>query len=68
MDDAGIDALRNRVAQLEADIATLQGVLGQAVQLVDRYTDTLGQHLKLTLTDLGDLSRRIGALERLISG
>jgi hypothetical protein len=68
MDDAEIDALKNRVAQLEAEIATLQGVLGQAVQLVDRYTDTLGQHLKLTLTDQGDLARRIAALERLLSG
>jgi hypothetical protein len=68
MDDAEIDALKNRVAQLEAEIATLRGVLGQAVQLVDRYTDTLGQHLKLTLTDQGDLTRRIAALERLLSG
>jgi len=68
MDDAEIDALRARVSQLETDIASLRGVLGRAVQLVDHYSETLGRHLRLTLADQGELTRRVAALERAVSG
>jgi hypothetical protein len=68
MDETEIGALKERVAQLETDIGTLQQELHRAVQLVDRYCDTLGRHLKLLLADQGKLSARVAALDRMLSG
>jgi hypothetical protein len=68
MDETEIAALKERIAQLETDIGILHRALEQAVQLVDRYSDTLGRHLKLTVADQGALHRRVTVLERRLSG
>ena len=68
MDETEITTLKQRITQLETDIGILHYALEQAVQLVDRYSDTLGRHLKLTLADQGELSLRVAAVERRLSG
>jgi hypothetical protein len=68
MDETEIATLKQRITQLETDIGILHYALERAVQLVDRYSDTLGRHLKLTLADQGELSLRVAAVERRLSG
>ena len=67
MDETEIVALKEHVAQLETDIGTLHRELERALQLVDRYRDTLGRHLKLLIADQVALSHRIAAIERRLS-
>jgi hypothetical protein len=68
MDETEIATLKQRITQLETDIGILHYALERAVQLVDRYSDTFGRHLKLTLADQGELSLRVAAVERRLSG
>lgn len=68
MDETEIATLKQRITQLETDIGILHYALERAVQIVDRYSDTLGRHLKLALADQGELSLRVAAVERRLSG
>jgi hypothetical protein len=63
-----IAALKEQVTRLQGQVDTLSRDLERAVELIDRYGETLGNHLKGVITDQGALFRRLGTVERTLSG
>ena len=59
-----VAALHDRIAQLERRVEELAQELDRAVRLIDRYGDTLGNHLKLLRTDHTALATRVDRIER----
>ncbi|MGE0279035.1 MAG: hypothetical protein AB7P20_00255 [Rhizobiaceae bacterium] len=64
MDESDIETLREQVRFLQGQVETLTHELDRAVQLIDRYGETLGRHLRTVIADHGDLAGRIDYLER----
>jgi hypothetical protein len=62
-----IEGLKEQVTRLESQVDLLHRELDRAVQLIDRYGETLGHHLKGVLADQGALSQRVAHLERALS-
>jgi hypothetical protein len=56
--------LKERIVQLEGRVDELARELDRAIRLIDRYGETLGNHLKLLVADQGALAGRVANLER----
>jgi len=61
MDKTAEAMLLLRITQLESRVDALVGELARAVQLIDRYGVTLGEHLKRVIADQAKLSERLNA-------